>query len=245
MPRSPGILPCDCADRLRGFADSASLRWQRTGRHPAGHPAGLSCACPPRHRGPGQRASCAPKRKPALASLLPFLAFASNGSPAVAPRSGAAQRGKANCLRPWMAELFAGRWAASTAGNRSGDARSARMPGSPFLWLLSFGETKESDPLAVRRAEPSIQRTQSSAKRKRFMLACFVATTQRAAGQSEPMVRSNKRERRIESTTLDSGPPLDAGAEPPRQASLRSPANENGPSRGPSSSRRETIDQKL
>ena len=71
------------------------------------------------------------------------------GSPAEAPRSAAGHRGKANCLRPWMAELFAGRWPASTAGYRAGDARSARMPGSPFLWLLSFGEAKESDSLAV------------------------------------------------------------------------------------------------
>jgi hypothetical protein len=57
------------------------------------------------------------------------------GSPAEAPRSGAGHRGKANCLRPGMAELFAGRWPASTAGHRSGKARSARMPGCPSLWL--------------------------------------------------------------------------------------------------------------
>jgi hypothetical protein len=48
-----------------------------------------------------------------------------------------------------MAELFAGRWPASTAGHRAGEARSARMPGSSFLWLLSFDEAKESDSLAV------------------------------------------------------------------------------------------------
>ncbi len=180
MPRSPGILPCDCAGRLRGFADSASLRWQRTGRHPAGHPAGLSCACPPRHRGPDQRASCA--LKPTPASLCSCLKWA----PCGAPRSRADQRGKANCLRPGMAELFAGRWAASTAGNRSGNARSARMPGSPFLWLLSFGESKESDPLAARRAEPSVHHSQERAKSQRCDFAGTVLTGIRAASRTEP-----------------------------------------------------------
>ena len=56
-------------------------------------------------------------------------------SPAVAPRSGVVQRGKANCLRPGMAELFAGRWTTSTAGNRTNEVRPARMPGCPSLWL--------------------------------------------------------------------------------------------------------------
>ena len=63
-----------------------------------------------------------------------------------------------------MAELFAGRWAASTAGNRSGAARSARMPGSTFLWLLSFGETKESNPLAAKASGTKVQHTQERAK---------------------------------------------------------------------------------
>jgi hypothetical protein len=70
-----------------------------------------------------------------------------------------------------MAELFAGRGPASTAGDRLDEVQSARMPGCPFLWLLSLtqrilrsapsgtaspfapllrrsGETKESDSLA-------------------------------------------------------------------------------------------------
>ena len=86
------------------------------------------------------------------------------GSPAEAPRSGAGHRGKANCLRPGMAELLAGRWPASTAGHRAGKARSARMPGSPFLWLLSFGETKESDSLAAEASETTNQNHQERPK---------------------------------------------------------------------------------
>jgi hypothetical protein len=85
-------------------------------------------------------------------------------SPAEAPRSAAGHRGKANCLRPGMAELFAGRWPASTAGNRSGKARSARMPGCPFLWLLSFGQAKESDSLAAEASETRNQNHQERAK---------------------------------------------------------------------------------
>ena len=39
-----------------------------------------------------------------------------------------------------MAELFAGRWAASTAGDRWDTVPSARMPGCLFSWLLLFGQ---------------------------------------------------------------------------------------------------------
>ena len=86
--------------------------------------------------------------------------------------SGVDHRGKANCLRPGMAELFADRWLTSTAGSRTDFVRPARMPGSPSLWLLSLtprilrsapsgpaspfapllrrsGEAKESDSLAA------------------------------------------------------------------------------------------------
>ena len=40
MRWSPGILPCDCAAGLRGFADSTSMCWQRTGRDPSRPPYG-------------------------------------------------------------------------------------------------------------------------------------------------------------------------------------------------------------
>jgi len=151
MPRSPGIpgsspgqaLPCDCAGRLRGFADSASLRWQRTGRHPAGHPAGLFSACPPRHRGPG------PAR---------ILRAENVGAHPVRDHDTVAHRVRSYAIIPLR-----------TAGYRSGNARSARMPGCPSLWLLSLGQTRESDPRAARRAQTSNQRTQRSTNGQRSM----------------------------------------------------------------------------
>jgi len=42
VARSSGILPSDCANVLRRFADSTSVCWQRTGAHRARHPAGFS-----------------------------------------------------------------------------------------------------------------------------------------------------------------------------------------------------------
>ncbi len=38
--RSTGILPCDSATGLRGFADSTSVCWQQTGRDPSRPPCG-------------------------------------------------------------------------------------------------------------------------------------------------------------------------------------------------------------
>ena len=63
MQRSPGILPSDCATRLRRFTDSTSVCWQRTGPRPVGHPSDYSCATPPLQRGPIERASCAQEQK--------------------------------------------------------------------------------------------------------------------------------------------------------------------------------------
>jgi hypothetical protein len=108
------------------------------------------------------RRSVAPHGAPTKATKTPPCArsacFALDlHSPAVAPRSGGGHRGKANCLRPGMAELFAGRWTTSTAGNRTNDVRPARMPGSSFLWLLSFDETKESDSLAAGECKPLLR----------------------------------------------------------------------------------------
>jgi hypothetical protein len=57
-----------------------------------------------------------------------------------------------------MAELFAGRWATSTAGNRTDNVRPARMPGCPFLCLLSFGQAKESRTLAAEASGTGHQR---------------------------------------------------------------------------------------
>ena len=62
MPRSPGILPCDFARVLRGSLTAHPCAGSELAGIPAGHPAGLFSAPSPRHRGPGQRASCAPKK---------------------------------------------------------------------------------------------------------------------------------------------------------------------------------------
>src|SRR5688572_2417814 len=43
----------------------------------------------------------------------------------------------------------------SDLGARRGGCRVA--PGSPFLWLLSFGETKESNPRVQGRSHPQVQ----------------------------------------------------------------------------------------
>ncbi len=146
IPRSPGILPCDCARRLRGSPTvHPCTDVELAGIH-AGHPAGLFSAPSPRHRSPVSAHPARPRQGSLRSGVPGLLLF---GSPAVAPRSGVGQRGKANCLRPWMAELFAGRWTASTAGNRLGEAHAARMPGCPVLWLLSFGQAKESNALAA------------------------------------------------------------------------------------------------
>ena len=103
-----------------------------------------------------------------VALLLPCscsaLALPLTFPPSVAPRSAVRHRGKANCLRPGMAELFAGRWLASTAGYRADAVRPARLPGCPFLCLLSFGQAKESRALAAEASGTKVQHTQERAK---------------------------------------------------------------------------------
>ncbi len=63
MQRSPGILPCDCAQRLRGSLTAPPCAGSQLARILASHPAGLFSATAPLHRGPGHCASCAAKTK--------------------------------------------------------------------------------------------------------------------------------------------------------------------------------------
>ncbi len=63
MQRSPGILPCDCAQRLRGWLTVHPWTGSQLARIPASHPAGLFSAATPLHRGPVHCASCAAKTK--------------------------------------------------------------------------------------------------------------------------------------------------------------------------------------
>ena len=87
-------------ERAPGFADGTSVCRHRTGRRPAGPPAGCSSTRPPRLRGPMERASCAPKTNVALHLPLLFLLragrarFALNGSPCGHAEERSRQAGK-------------------------------------------------------------------------------------------------------------------------------------------------------
>ena len=61
MQRSPGILPCDFAQRLRGWLTVHPWTGSQLARIPASHPSGLFSATAPLHRGPIHCASCAAK----------------------------------------------------------------------------------------------------------------------------------------------------------------------------------------
>ena len=69
MQRSPGILPCDFAQRLRGWLTVHPWTGSQLARILASHPSGLFSAAAPLHRGPGHCASCAAKTKQIPASL--------------------------------------------------------------------------------------------------------------------------------------------------------------------------------
>ena len=88
-PRIRGLrASCPATSRTgSGFADGTPVCRHRTGRRPAGPPAGCSSTRPPRLRGPIERASCAPRKAFALNLRSLFLLragrarFALNGSP--------------------------------------------------------------------------------------------------------------------------------------------------------------------
>ena len=79
IQRSPGILPSDSAQRLRGWLTVHPWTGSQLARIPASHPriesgtgsTGLFSATAPLHRGPNYCASCAAKTKqiPALANF--------------------------------------------------------------------------------------------------------------------------------------------------------------------------------
>jgi hypothetical protein len=63
IQRSPGILPCDSAQRLRGCLTVHPWTGSQLARIPASHPVDLFSAATPPHRGPIYYASCAAKTK--------------------------------------------------------------------------------------------------------------------------------------------------------------------------------------
>ena len=81
MQRSLGILPCDSAQRLRGWLTVHPWTDSQLARIPASHPAGLVSATAPLHRGPIHCASCAAKTKriPAFAHLDAGVHFRADG----------------------------------------------------------------------------------------------------------------------------------------------------------------------
>ena len=89
MQRSPGILPSDSAQRLRGWLTVHPWTGSQLARIPASHPriesgagsSGLVSATAPLHRGPIHCASCAAKTKriPAFAHLDAGVHFRADG----------------------------------------------------------------------------------------------------------------------------------------------------------------------
>jgi hypothetical protein len=77
MQRSPGILPCDFAQRLRGWLTVHPWTGSQLARIPASHPTGLFSAAAPLHRGPIHCASCAAKTRQFPAILQIALRFCS------------------------------------------------------------------------------------------------------------------------------------------------------------------------
>jgi len=115
MQRSPGILPCDSAQRLRGWLTVHPWTGSQLARIPASHPriesgagsAGLLSAAAPLHGGPGHCASCAAKTKqiPAnLRMLLRFCSWSSFSRPAGEGANGGWGRfGFCLCFSLWRA----------------------------------------------------------------------------------------------------------------------------------------------
>ena len=63
MQRSPGSCPATARSGSGGWLTVHPLTGSQLARIPASHPAGLSCATSPLHRGPTHCASCAAKKK--------------------------------------------------------------------------------------------------------------------------------------------------------------------------------------
>ena len=133
MQRSPGILPSDSAQRLRGWLTVHPWTGSQLARIPASHPriesgagsSGFSSATAPLHRGPNYCASCAAKTKqiPALANFR-------------VSRRTCSGRGSFSSFSRVAGEGAAGGWgalalasaSASAPALRSG-AQDARYPG--------------------------------------------------------------------------------------------------------------------
>ena len=165
-------------ERAPGFADGTSVCRHRTGRRPAGPPAGCSSTRPPRLRGPMERASCAPKTNVALHLPLLLLLRAGRARSGFerAPCGHAEERSR----QPGKGKLSGHRDVRVVCRPADGEHRRApdgQEPGRrgrwggllltpgilPFAlragfavraapaaqWLLSLGHSRESDSLAA------------------------------------------------------------------------------------------------
>ena len=120
MQRSPGILPCDCAQWLRGWLTVHPWTGSQLARIPASHPSGLFSATAPLHRGPIHCASCAAKTKRTSAEFM----HARSGCLALRGRCPA-DEGSGCCF--WLASLW-----------RAGSA----LPGSRKRWRQGAGKAR-------------------------------------------------------------------------------------------------------
>ena len=150
-------MPQRLRKRLRRFADGTSLCRQRTRAHSARAPTGFFLRRLPRPRGnPGRekRKARHPPQKPLLLGPSETRRRADGRGPR-APHAGAREGSRAFGCE-------AGRLVSRTPATRSEPAKRARNRGCLFLWLLSFGQAKESDPLARMRAEKHTDVSRSS-----------------------------------------------------------------------------------
>ena len=171
---TPGSVPAarvPCATRNAGRLRNSGLRASNSARRLP--PAFLRCSAPP--KGPGKppgaemgAATIGTGEDLIFAPFWPSTSTGQYGGKAVEPRRfwaplrGAEQRRRAGGGRLALSEPQAS--SCETPGLPSSARNPAGAPtqGSPYLWLLSFGEAKESTPAS--RAEPQANYEAGKAK---------------------------------------------------------------------------------
>ena len=134
-PRKPRRLR-RCARSGRGSLDGHPAH-SRTRAHPARDPTGGSGLTPPRLTGPKSQSFCA---QDARALLFPGSPWPCGGSGRKGPAGVGARDRADSAVRPGMACQ-----PNPSARSEPLAQRAARRRGCRFLWLLSFGQAKESD----------------------------------------------------------------------------------------------------
>ncbi|MDP2881855.1 MAG: hypothetical protein Q8N89_09760 [Azonexus sp.] len=105
------------------------------------------------------------------------------------PVEGAEQRRNAGGRRLALFEPPASLASRPAFRVAQGTGKAGAAPGSPFLWLLSFGEAKESTPAS--KAEPQTNqpasRQQGKKVRPSFLICTVSSATPRGDNRSEPI----------------------------------------------------------